>query len=70
MSIVGVLLSNKNQITEEDLKHNEYNISCLEQYRSDLRQLCAQIERILAVRDCVEMVSSKAAVEITMVIRA
>ena len=57
---------NKNQNTEEDLKHNEYNISCSEQYRSDLRQLCAQIERILAVRDCVEMVSSKAALEMMM----
>ena len=31
-----------------------------------MRQLCAQIERILAVRDCVEMVSSKAAVEMMM----
>ena len=58
---------NKNQNTEEDLKHNEYNIQCSEQYRSDLRQLCAQIERILAVRDCVEMVSSKAALEMMMV---
>ena len=57
---------NKNQNTEEDLKHNEYNISRSEQYRSDLRQLCAQIERILAVRDCVEMVSSKAALEMMM----
>ena len=31
-----------------------------------MRQLCAQIERILAVRDCVEMVSSKAALEMMM----
>ena len=61
---------NKNQNTEEDLKHNEYNIQCSEQYRSDLRQLCAQIERILAVRDCVEMVSSKTAVKMmTMMVQ-
>ena len=46
-------------------KHNNttYNVKCSEQYRSDLRQLCAQIERILAVRDCVEMVSSETAVK-------
>ena len=28
----------------------------LEQYRGDLKQLCDQIERILSMRDCVEMV--------------
>ena len=33
-----------------------------------MRQLCAQIERILAVRDCVEMVSSKAALEMMMMV--
>jgi len=28
----------------------------LEQYRGDLKQLCDQIERILSMKDCVEMV--------------
>lgn len=28
----------------------------LEQYRGDLKQLCDQIEKILSMRDCVEMV--------------
>lgn len=27
-----------------------------EQYHGDLKQLCDQIERILAMKDCVEMV--------------
>ena len=30
----------------------------LEQYRGDLKQLCDQIERILSMRDCVEMVQN------------
>ena len=33
-----------------------------------MRQLCAQIERILAVRDCVEMVSSETAVKMTTMV--
>ena len=28
-----------------------------EQYHGDLKQLCDQIERILAMKDCVEMVN-------------
>ena len=38
----------------------------LEQYRGDLKQLCDQIERILSMKDCVEMVQNNKSNQISV----